>query len=57
MNRYFEPGLLLFGLILLLGALAAVVYTPCMAVPLALPGLSLCWLSWLYAHAPLWEEG
>jgi len=57
MSKYFEPGLLLFGLILLVGALAAVVYTPCMALPLALPGLSLCWLSWLYAHAPEWEEG
>ena len=57
MNRYFEPGLLLFGLVLLAGALASVAYAPCLTVLLALPGLSLCWLSWLYAHAPMMGEG
>lgn len=55
MNRYFEPGLLLFAAVLLAGALVAVVYAPCVTVLLALPGLSLVWLSWLYAHAPLRE--
>ena len=57
MDKYFEPGLLLFGLVLLAGALASVAYAPCMTVLLALPGLSLLGLSWAYAHAPLWEEG
>ena len=57
MNKHFEPGLLLFGLVLLAGALVAIVYAPCVTVLLALPGLSLLGLSWAYAHAPEWEEG